>query len=214
MNTQSVQARFAGIIGNILSHYDTALYGLLAPYFSVLFFNNTDPLTALIATYAIMPLGMITKPLGSLFFGWIGDRYGRKQALCCSLLSMACVTALMGFLPTYSQAGAVAPILLALGRMLQSFCAAGELTGSSIFVLENTSIDQRSLMSSFYALSSMSGIMFALSLVTFFSINGWIQERWRLLFWLGSITAVLGLFLRYKTQEETPFQFDFCNQLA
>lgn len=204
--TLSLRARFAGIVGNILGHYDIALYGLLAPFIAPLFFDNSNPLTALILTYAIMPVGIITKPLGSLFFGWIGDRLGRKQALFCSLLGMAFVTALMGCLPTYSQVGILAPCLLAIGRMLQSFCAAGESTGASIFVLENTPSLQRVVMSSFYGLSSMSGVIVASGLVTFLCVQGWVEEAWRFLFWAGSLTAVFGLFLRLKTQEGGEFQ--------
>ncbi len=206
MTTLSLRGRFAGIIGNILGHYDTALFGLLAPFIAPLFFNKSDPVTALILTYGMMPLGIITKPLGSLFFGWMGDRFGRKQALFCSLLGMAIVTASMGCLPIYSQAGILAPCLLALGRMLQSFCAAGESTGASIFVLENTPLTQRSLMSSFYDVSSMSGTLIASGLVTFFCMQGWAETGWRLLFWMGGLTAFFGLFLRLKTQEGKEFQ--------
>lgn len=200
------RAHFAGMVGNILGHYDAALYGLLAPFIAPLFFDTKDPLTALILTYSIIPLGLITKPLGSLFFGWIGDCYGRKQALFCSLLGMAFVTTFMGFLPTYSEVGVLAPCFLALGRMLQSFCAAGESNGASIFILENTSHQNRSIMSSFYDISSISGVLIASGLVTYFSIQGWVEENWRFLFWIGSLTAFFGLLLRLKTQEGNEFQ--------
>ncbi|MGB7978604.1 MAG: MFS transporter [Chlamydiales bacterium] len=201
-----LRTRFAGMIGNILGHYDTALFGLLAPFIAPLFFEKTDPLTALILTYGMMPLGIITRPLGSLFFGWMGDRLGRKQALFCSLSGMAIVTCLMGSLPIYRHAGILAPCLLAAGRMLQSFFAAGESAGASIFILENTPVALRCLTSSFYDLSSISGALIASGLVTFFCMQGWMEEGWRLLFWMGGMTAVVGLFVRLKTQEGKEFQ--------
>lgn len=193
--------RIAGMIGNILEHYDNALFGLLAPFIAPLFFNKCDPLTALILTYAILPLGIITRPLGSLFFGWVGDRFGRKNALYYSLLGVAAVTVAIGCLPTWQQAGILSPILLAFCQMVQKFCAAGESSGGAIFVLEHTASSKRSFVSSLYDASSILGILIASALVAFFCWLGIIKEGWRILFWIGSITAILGLFLRTRTEE-------------
>ncbi len=73
--------RLAAMIGNILEHYDNVLFGLLVPFIAPLFFPHSDPLTALILTYGMLPLGILMRPLGSLFFGWMGDRWGRTRAL-------------------------------------------------------------------------------------------------------------------------------------
>lgn len=198
------RGRFAGMLGNILIHYDTALFGLLAPYIAPLFFDIRNPLLALILTYAMMPLGLISRPLGSLFFGWIGDNFGPKKALFYSLLGMAIVTLSIGLIPVYLQIGIWAPCLLALARMLQGFFAAGESTGASIFILENTTPSGRSFMSSLYDVSSVSGTLIASGLVTLFCMQGWVEEWWRLPFWIGSLTALIGLKFRLKTEEQKP----------
>lgn len=195
-------SRFAGMVGNILEHYDHALFGLLAPFLAPLFFDQQDPLTALILTYGMLPLGILTRPLGSLFFGWIGDRFGRREALFYSLLTTALATISIGCLPTHADAGIWAPIFLAFARMVQSFCAAGESTGGAIFVLEHTSEKKRSFMSSLYDASSILGILTASALVTFFSAQGIVEEKWRLLFWIGGSSALLGILLRLKTKTE------------
>ncbi len=190
---------FAAFIGNIFDHYDNALFGLLAPFISNLFFEKSDPLTALILTYGMIPLGFIARPLGSIFFGWIGDRYGRKEALFFSLLGMAIVTTTIGFLPTYKEIGLLAPLALALGKMLQNFCAAGESTGGAIFILENTSEPKHNLMSSWYDSSSILGILIASSLVTFLSAHNYIEQYWRILFWIGALTAIFGILVRWNS---------------
>ncbi len=195
--------RFAGMIGNVLGNYDKALFALLAPFIAPLFFGQQDPITALILTYAFLPLGILTRPLGSLFFGWMGDRYSRKKAFCCSLLGLAFVTLAMGCLPVYKTIGAWAPVGLALGRMLQSFFAAGESTGAALFILENTSLPKRSLMSGFYGASSIIGYVVASGLVTLFCMQGRIEETWRVLFWIGGTAALFGFFLRVKTHRES-----------
>ncbi len=195
----------AGLIGNLLEHYDTALFGLLAPFIAPLFFENLEPITALILTYCMLPLGLLVRPLGSICFGRIGDSFGRKRALIYSLMGMAVVTIGMGCLPVYKDIGLFAPILLACGRLLQSFCAAGELAGGAIFVLEHTTKARRGFSSSLYDASSIGGILIASGLVTYISSQGNTQHDWRILFWAGGFTAVLGIFLRLFCKEGFEF---------
>lgn len=188
--------RLAGMAGNILEHYDNALFGLLAPFIAPLFFDPSDPLTALILTYGMLPLGILMRPLGSLFFGWIGDQFGRSRALFCSLVGMAIATLSMGCLPTYADIGMLAPLFLALGRIVQNFCAAGESVGGAVFILEHTEKSRRSMMSAVYNASSIGGILLASFMVTFF------DEYWRVLFWMGGGCGVIGVLLRLKTPEK------------
>lgn len=197
--------RLAGMIGNLLEHYDNALFGLLAPFISPLFFENKDPLTALILTYFMIPMGLLTRPFGSLFFGWIGDKWGRRSSLCASLFGMAIVTMGIGFLPVYKDIGIWAPIWLAVARMLQSFFAAGELVGGAIFVLEHTPDKKRGFMSSWYTSSSMGGVLLASFLVMLMSQNGLILEGWRILYWFGGVSALCGIFLRFRSSESAEY---------
>jgi len=194
--------RFAGMIGNVLGNYDKALFGLMAPFIAPLFFGPADPVTALILTYAMLPLGFVTKPLGSLFFGRIGDRYGRKFALSCSLVGIAIFTLGIGFLPVYKTIGAWAPVCLAIARMLQSFFVAGESTGAALYLLENTAQEKRSLLSGLYGASSIVGYVIASGLVAWFSQQGYMEDGWRILFWIGGLAAIFGVFLRLKKREE------------
>lgn len=205
MNQSGFRHRLAGMAGNILEHYDNALFGLLAPFISPLFFNSQDPLMALILMYGMLPLGILMRPLGALFFGWIGDRWGRTRALFCSLLGMAMATFAMGCLPTYRKVGAYAALFLCLGRIAQNFCAAGEISGGAIFVLEHTEVNKKDMMSSIYSASTIVGILLASLLVTLFSWGGKIEESWRILFWLGGITALLAIFFRLRASEGKEF---------
>ena len=205
MRSRSLLFQLTGIIGNILEHYDSALFALLAPFIAPLFFEGTDPVTALMLTYGMLPIGLLGRPLGSLFFGWMGDRLGRRRALFYSLLGMALVTVLMGLLPTYRQVGESAPVLLALCRLLQTFFAAGESSGAAIFILENTGPKKRGLLSGIYDASSIGGILLASSLVTWFSYQEAVEEMWRVLFLWGGVTAVFALFIRFNTEESQEF---------
>lgn len=201
MKTRVCRDRIAAIVGNFLEHYDNALFGLISPFIAPLFFEGKDPVTALILTYSMLPLGLISRPLGSLFFGWIGDSFGRKQALFLSLTGMGVVTISMGSIPLYKEIGPWAPFLLGLGRMFQGFFSAGEVSGGAIFLLEHTSHPKRSLVSSYYDAFSIGGALLASALVALISAQGWIEEGWRYLFWAGGITALCGIILRWKDPE-------------
>ena len=205
MPKSSLQQRVAGIIGNLLEHYDAALFGLLAPFIAPLFFGQTDPITALIMTYAMIPLGLLTKPLGSIFFGYVGDRFGRKQALLLSLGGMALATVALGCLPPYQEIGPWAILLLAILRMLQSFCSAGEVTGAALFVLEHTPNAKRGLVSGWYDASSVAGMLIGSAFVSMLCAQDAVLDYWRFLFWTGGLPAILGLFLRIRMEDAQEF---------
>ena len=141
---------------------------------------------------------MVVRPLGSLVFGYIGDTWGRKEALILSLSGMAVVTGLMGFLPTYHQAGIIAPILLSVSRMLQNFFAAGETIGGAIYLIENSPESQKDMISSLYNSSTIGGILLASTGVSLLYAMNSIEEYWRLLYFSGCLTAVFVIFLRCK----------------
>jgi MHS family proline/betaine transporter-like MFS transporter len=194
----SALSKWSLLLGNLFEYYDTSLYSLLSPFLAPLFFPNQDPLTALILTYCLIPLGMIARPIGSLVFGYIGDTFGRKEALILSLSGITFVTLLMGFLPTYHQVGILAPILLTVGRLCQNFFVAGESMGGAIYLIENTPESQKNLMSSFFNSSTIAGILLASAGVSILYALNIIQESWRLLYFSSCFIAIFGIFLRIK----------------
>jgi len=192
------------MLGNFLEHYDQTLFGLVAPCFAAFFFSDLPLISGLIATFAIASLGLVTYPLGSLFWGRIGDLKGRETALFFTMMGMALATAAIGSLPTSYQSGAYAWVLLALLRALQDFFISGESRGSAIFLLEQFPEKDRGLMSSLCDASAMLGILAASGLVTLFSTRGLLEDNWRWLFWLGGSTALAAIILRATTTKNIP----------
>jgi MFS transporter, MHS family, proline/betaine transporter len=161
-----------------------------------LIFPKAEPITALILTYAMIPLGMIARPLGAFVFGYIGDSFGRKKALILSLGSMSVVTGLMALSPTYAYAGMFAPLFLCNGIYLQNFLSAGETMGGAIYLLENTSEERHDVLSGFYSATTIGGILFASAGVALLSQYGVIEWGWRLLYLVGCLTAFFAFTLR------------------
>lgn len=195
---------FSAWLGNLFEHYDTALFGCLSPFLAPLIFPNNDPITALILTYALIPLGMLARPIGSLFFGYIGDVYGRKQALFLSLAGMSLISAGIAFSPTYAQAGIFAPVIFCIGRILQNFLASGETMGGAIYLLENTPRKQHDLLSGIYGASMIGGILLASAGVCALSYYQVVDPGWRALYLLGCITGVFGCVIRRHLPQSAP----------
>lgn len=196
---------WAGVIGTTLEFYDTAVFSLLAPFLAPLFFPSFDPITAMILTYGALSIGSFGKPLGSLFFGYFGDRFGRLRAMSNCMIGLAIVTGLAGCLPTYQQAGYLAPLLMTFARFFQNFFIGGETAGGAVFILEHTKESKHSLISSLYGCSMIAGIVLASGLITLISWSGNMATLWRVPFLFGFFTAVAGIFLRRNAQESPQF---------
>lgn len=204
MSVRSTTVRFWSVwLGNLFEHYDTALYGFLSPFLAPLFFPQKDPITALVLTYALIPLAMLARPFGALFFGKIGDLYGRERSLLFSLLGMAVLTVGIACLPTHAEIGISAPILLCVARVCQNFLSAGEVMGGAIFLLEGFPAKKHDLLSSFYGASTIGGILLASVLVFVLGHFQVIDTGWRFLYLIGGATALFGCYFRTQLPRAT-----------
>lgn len=199
--SSQIKALLAGISGTALQWYDFAIFGYFAPIIAATYFPNDNHLSSLLNTFGVFAVGYLLAPLGSLFFGYIGDRYGRKQALTLSILAMAIPTAMISVVPGYQLIGLAAPILITLLRVIQGFVASAEFTGSAIFLVEHAKPDKKA----FYGCLTSSGYSIGLilaglaaSLLTASFMPEW---GWRLGFAVALIAGLLVFFLRIHVNE-------------
>jgi MHS family proline/betaine transporter-like MFS transporter len=197
----------AGAVGNVVEWYDFALYGYFAPLIGALFFPATDPIARLLAAFGVFAVGYLMRPVGSVLFGYVGDRLGRRRMLVMSVLLMAIPSALVGLLPTYRDVGLLAPVLLIALRMFQGLSAGGEYTGSAIFLIEHAAPGRRALTGSAILVGGGAGFLAAAGLGT--ALTGALSHAaleawgWRVPFLLGLVSAAIALYLRMRA-EETP----------
>ena len=129
---------FASLIGTTIEFYDFYVYATAAVLvFPHLFFPSDDPTTSLLSSFAVFGAAMVARPLGSIVFGHLGDRHGRKATLVGALLTMGIATFLIGVLPTYAVVGWFAPLLLVILRIGQGFALGGEWSGAALVATEN-----------------------------------------------------------------------------
>ena len=202
--TTSSKQVVSALLGNMFEHYDTALYGLLSPFLAPLFFPQQDPIVSLLLAYALIPLGMMARPLGAWVIGSIGDKYGRTRALSYSLFGMALVSLFMAICPTFEQAGFYSPLFLGINRILSNFLSAGESMGGAIYILENTPEKKHDWLSGLYNSSTMGGIVIASIGVSILCSFSMIESGWRILYALGCITGFYGFYLRKQAEIKAP----------
>lgn len=195
----------SGMVANGLEWYDYALYGLLTPIISKLFFPAGNETAALIATFGIFAAGFAMRPIGAIVFGYIGDKFGRKASLIISVILMAVPTACIGLLPTYAQIGVLAPILLTVIRLLQGLSLGGEFSGSIAFVVEHAPEKHRGVAGSTAMVSMALGILAGSAVATALSMLLTPEQfetwGWRVPFFIGVLAGGVALYIRHNVEE-------------
>lgn len=200
----------ASVLGNALEWYDFFLYGTAAALiFAPLFFPaGTDPVLGTLASFAGFAVGFLARPLGGLIFGHIGDKAGRKKALVMTLAIMGAATFAMGLLPTFEQAGYLAPACLVILRVLQGVASGGEWGGGVLLLSENAPKDRVG----FYAAWSQLGVSggFVLSAAAFYLVQMLPHEDmmscgWRVPFLASILIFGVGVYIRRRLPESKAF---------
>ncbi|MQA81432.1 MAG: MFS transporter [Streptosporangiales bacterium] len=200
----------ASTIGTIMEWYDFYLYGFSAALiFNVLFFPQFDPLAGTLAAFGSYALGFFARPIGGLVFGHVGDRIGRRAMLVTTMTIMGVATLLMGLLPTYSQIGIWAAVLLTVLRVVQGFAAGAEFGGAVVLAGEYAPRRRRALYMSlpsagiFVAIICSVGVLQLLSAVM--SESTFLAWGWRVPFLLSIVLVGVGLYLRLRISESPEF---------
>jgi MFS family permease len=164
---------------------------------------------ALLSTLATFATGFIVRPFGALFFGRIGDLVGRKYAFLVTLLLMGGATFCIGLLPTYEQAGIIAPIALLLLRLLQGLALGGEYGGAATYVAEHSPDGQRGFYTSFIQTTATLGLFVSLGVIL--STRLTLGEHdfqtwgWRIPFLLSIFLVAFSYLIRIRLKESPLF---------
>jgi MFS family permease len=201
---------FASIAGTALEYYDFAAYNLLAALvFNKLFFPTVDPIAGTLLAFATYWVGYLSRPLGGILFGHLGDRRGRRHVLVMTLLIMGGCTMLIGALPTYETAGVLAPALLVALRFVQGMALGGEWAGAVLLTMEHGSERQRGRNAAFAQMGPSTGVLLATGIMALIT---WLLPEEALLSWgwrvplLASLALVaFGLWLRLGVPETPEF---------
>ncbi len=200
----------ASFIGTTIEWYDFFLYGTAAALvFNRLFFPTIDPAAGTMAAFATYAVGFFARPFGGVIFGHFGDRLGRKSMLVTTLMLMGLATFLVGVLPTYEQAGRLAPVLLVLLRFVQGLGVGGEWGGAVLMAVEHGPGGRRGFRASWVQAGVPIGLLLATGVFSIFAAlpeAQFISWGWRVPFLLGILLMGVGLFIRLHVLESPVFE--------
>jgi MHS family proline/betaine transporter-like MFS transporter len=208
--TPTFRRRIAGTAaGNLIEAYDFFVYAFSAPVLAMHFFPKSNEVAALLGTFAIFAVAYVARPLGGVFFGYLGDRIGRIKVFSLTVILVGAGTALIGLLPTYAVLGVGAPIALLLCRLLQGFAVGGQTTGAFSYIVESVPTDQRARWVSLcYAVALLGNPIVVLVVLLAHTVAGeqayaaWV---WRVPFLVGGLLSGIGIWLRVRLTDSEEF---------
>ncbi|GAB7534053.1 MFS transporter [Burkholderia sp. 22PA0099] len=201
----------ASMIGTSLEWYDFTVYNTLAALvFNHLFFPSVDPLAGTLLAFSTYAVGYVSRPLGGLIFGNLGDKLGRRAVLMLTLVLMGLTTALMGVLPTYATAGILSPILLVALRFVQGIALGGEWAGAVLLAVEHGNQKKRGLNASWAQVGPSFGTLLGTGCIALLtaavSSDAFLDWGWRVPFLASMLLVIFGMWVRRSVGETPAFE--------
>lgn len=210
LRNDPLKVALASMVGTAIEFFDYYIYAAAAVLvFNTQFFHSDDPLSDDLLSLSTLALAFFARPIGSALFGHFGDKIGRKKTLVASLVLMGGSTVVIGLLPTYSQIGIWAPILLCICRVGQGIGLGGEWGGAALVATENAPEGKRAWYGTFPQLGAPIGLFVANA--TFFLVSYfWGQQAlvewaWRIPFVSSLALVLVGLYVRLTLHESHVF---------
>ncbi|WP_245645935.1 MFS transporter [Pseudonocardia acaciae] len=198
------------MVGTAIEWYDFYIFGTAAALvFDRVFFPEVSPGIGILASFATFWAGFLTRPLGGIIFGHLGDRVGRKNSLIITLLFMGIATVGIGLLPGYHSIGWWAPLLLVLLRGVQGVAVGGEWGGAVLISTEHVGSRRRVLFGAFAQQGSPIGYILAggaFAIATQLPSDPFLTWGWRIPFVASALLVVVGLVIRLRIEESPVLQ--------
>ena len=201
----------ASLVGTTIEFYDFYIYGIAAALvIGQTFFPQSAPGAQALNAFLTFGIAFLARPVGSILFGHFGDRIGRKATLVASMLTMGVSTTLIGVLPGYAQAGALAPWLLCILRFGQGIGLGGEWGGAALLATEYAPPGRRAWFGMFPQLGPPLGFLVANGLFLLLLLDlgeqTFIARAWRVPFLLSAVLVAIGLYVRASIAETPAFR--------
>lgn len=191
---------FGSLLATSIEWYDFYVYAALAAiaFPHVFFADDISPALAGVLSFSTMAVGFISRPLGALVFGRIGDTISRKVMLNAALITVGLSSLAIGLVPSYASIGVAGAILLTIFRFVQGLAVGGQWGGAVLLIAERAPEEKRG----FYAGIAQQGVPLglissglAVAIITnAYGVDALIAWAWRVPFFIGAALTVVALF--------------------
>ncbi|TCK42850.1 metabolite-proton symporter [Paraburkholderia sp. BL8N3] len=208
-NESKFKTVFRVVSGNFLEMYDFMVYGYYASAIAKTYFPSGNEFASLMLALSVFGAGFLMRPVGAIVLGAYIDHHGRRKGLILTLTLMAIGTACVALVPGYATIGALAPIIVLGGRLLQGFSAGVELGGVSVYLSEIATRGNKGFYCSWQSGSQQVAVVFA-------ALIGVIMNRvlppeqmaswgWRVPFLIGCLIVPFLVIIRRSLRETDEF---------
>lgn len=205
-NESKARTVFRVVSGNFLEMYDFMVYGYYASAIAKTYFPSGNAFASLMLSLSVFGAGFLMRPIGAIVLGAYIDHHGRRKGLILTLALMALGTLTVAAIPGYATIGALAPVLVLAGRLLQGFSAGVELGGVSVYLSEIATKGNKGFYTSWQSGSQQVAVVFAALIGVFLNrllpaeeMTAW---GWRVPFLIGCLIVPF-LFLIRRSLKET-----------
>jgi MFS family permease len=195
----------ATVLGNAIEFYDFVSYATFAAQIGRAFFPTGTAAEGLLLSLATFGAGFLTRPLGGVVIGAFADRKGRRPAMTLTIVLMALGTGMIAIVPSYTEIGIAAPILLVLARLIQGFAVGGEVGPATAYLLEAAPPSRRaefgSWQSASQGIATLTAGILGYTLTQTLGADSLDSWGWRVPFALGLLVLPIGLYIRRNLEE-------------
>jgi MHS family citrate/tricarballylate:H+ symporter-like MFS transporter len=196
--------------GNFLEMYDFFVFGYYAAAIGRVFFPSGSEFAQLMLAFMTFGAGFLMRPLGGIVLGAYIDHHGRRSGLMLTLALMAIGTISIALVPGYATLGALAPIIVVIGRLIQGFSAGVELGGVSVYLSEIATPGNKGFYVSWQSGSQQIAVILVALLGVLLSQiippEDMLAWGWRVPFLIGCLIIPLLFILRASLKETEEFE--------
>ena len=195
LSKEDWKAFFAAWLGVLLDGYDFVLIAFALPLIIESF------QLSLVEGAALISAAFVSRWLGGLLLGAVGDKWGRKPAMVLSILMFAVGSVACAFAPTYW--------FLFVFRLIIGFAMAGEYSASAAYVIESWPVHMRNKASGFLLSGYAFGVILAAQVDKY--LVTWVESwhpgwGWRALFLTGIVPILVAIYMRRRLPEANDWE--------
>ncbi len=207
INRYEIAVLSSCFLAGVLEVYDFMIFAFLNPVLQKNYLNFLPAYQSEIIGYLLFAVAFFFRPLGSILFGYIGDRGGRKIALVLSVTMMGLAALTMFTLPPFESIGILACYIIALVRIVQGLSMGGEYSGAIIYAIEHFPINKRGIVGAIVVSGCLIGASLARIITNYLQSPDMPEYAWRFAFLIGFCLSIVGFFIRNKLKESPEFLF-------